>query len=140
MIFCIVVLAVITVMTILAVIKKPDSVYKNQPNEWNPMQGKMVILVENPQDEENADGIIDDPGPVIFTQKRIGRDKQYFKLHKFRSMKLSTPHNVPTHMLENPDQYITRSGKFIRAHSLARGIIGTTQETQYLQGFLRTAI
>ena len=60
----------------------------------------------------------DDPGPVLFTQKRIGKDKQYFKLHKFRSMKLSTPHNVPTHMLENPEQYITKSGKFIRAHSL----------------------
>ena len=60
----------------------------------------------------------DDPGPVLFTQKRIGKDKQYFKLHKFRSMKLSTPHNVPTHMLENPEQYITKSGRFIRAHSL----------------------
>lgn len=61
---------------------------------------------------------IDDPGPVLFTQKRIGRDKQYFKLHKFRSMKMSTPHDKPTHMLENPDQYITRAGHFIRAHSL----------------------
>lgn len=62
--------------------------------------------------------VIDDPGPVLFTQKRIGQNKQYFKLHKFRSMKMSTPHNVPTHMLENPEQYITRVGKFIRAHSL----------------------
>ena len=62
--------------------------------------------------------LIDDPGPVLFTQKRVGRDKQYFKLHKFRSMKMSTPHDKPTHMLENPEQYITRSGKFIRAHSL----------------------
>ena len=62
--------------------------------------------------------VIDDPGPILFTQKRIGRDKQYFKLHKFRSMKMSTPHNVPTHMLENPEQYITKSGKFIRSHSL----------------------
>ena len=62
--------------------------------------------------------IIDDPGPVLFTQKRIGQNKKYFKLHKFRSMKMSTPHNVPTHMLENPEQYITRVGKFIRAHSL----------------------
>lgn len=60
----------------------------------------------------------DDPGPVLFKQKRIGKDKQYFALHKFRSMKLSTPHNVPTHMLENPEQYITKSGKFIRSHSL----------------------
>ena len=62
--------------------------------------------------------LIDDPGPVLFKQKRIGKDKQYFALHKFRSMKLSTPRNVPTHMLENPEQYITRSGRFIRAHSL----------------------
>lgn len=62
--------------------------------------------------------MIDDPGPVLFTQKRVGKDKQYFKLHKFRSMKMSTPHDKPTHMLDNPEQYITRSGKFIRAHSL----------------------
>ncbi len=62
--------------------------------------------------------VIDDPGPILFTQKRVGRDKQFFKLHKFRSMKMSTPHNVPTHMLENPEQYITKAGKFIRAHSL----------------------
>lgn len=62
--------------------------------------------------------IIDDPGPVFFTQKRLGQNKKYFKLHKFRSMKMSTPHDVPTHMLENPEQYITRVGKFLRAHSL----------------------
>ena len=62
--------------------------------------------------------VIDDPGPVLFTQKRIGKNKQYFKLHKFRSMKMSTPHDVPTHMLANPDQYITKVGKFIRAHRL----------------------
>lgn len=61
---------------------------------------------------------IDDPGPVLFTQKRVGENKKYFKLHKFRSMKMSTPHDKPTHMLENPEQYITRVGKFIRAHSL----------------------
>lgn len=61
---------------------------------------------------------IDDPGPVLFTQKRIGRDKQYFKLHKFRSMKMSTPHDVPTHQLSNPEQYITKAGRFIRSHSL----------------------
>ncbi len=62
--------------------------------------------------------IIDDPGPVFFTQKRVGKNKQFFKLHKFRSMKMSTPHNVPTHMLENPQQYITHVGGFIRKHSL----------------------
>ena len=62
--------------------------------------------------------LIDDPGPIFFTQKRVGKNKQYFKLHKFRSMKMSTPHDVPTHMLENPEQYITRVGKFMRAHSI----------------------
>lgn len=61
---------------------------------------------------------IEDPGPVLFTQKRLGKNKEYFKLHKFRSMKVSTPHDVPTHQLDNPDQYITKVGKFIRAHSL----------------------
>ena len=61
---------------------------------------------------------IDDPGPVLFTQRRVGKNKQFFKLHKFRSMKMSTPHDVPTHMLEDPDQYITKVGKFIRSHSL----------------------
>ena len=62
--------------------------------------------------------LIDDPGPIVFTQKRIGKNKKYFKLHKFRSMKMSTPHDKPTHMLENPEQYITKAGKFLRSHSL----------------------
>ena len=62
--------------------------------------------------------IIDDPGPVFFTQKRVGKGKTFFKLHKFRSMKMSTPHDTPTHLLENPDQYITKIGKFLRKSSL----------------------
>lgn len=61
---------------------------------------------------------IDDPGPIVFTQKRIGINKKYFKLHKFRSMKMSTPHDVPTHMLDNPDQYITKVGHFMRRTSI----------------------
>lgn len=61
---------------------------------------------------------IDDPGPVLFTQKRVGKNKQYFKLHKFRSMKMSTPHDVPTHMLDHPEQYITKVGNFLRKSSL----------------------
>lgn len=61
---------------------------------------------------------IDDPGPVLFTQKRVGKNKEFFKLHKFRSMKMCTPHDKPTHMLVNPEQYITKVGKFLRAHSL----------------------
>lgn len=154
-------------MYVVAMIKRPSSRYKDRQEEKNPMEGKYVRFVENPDEKENADGmrghleavgasshhagiyervfkrildlilsfgalvvlspvflilalwiVKDDPGPVLFTQKRIGKDKQYFRLHKFRSMKLSTPHNVPTHILENPEQYITKSGKFIRAHSL----------------------
>lgn len=154
-------------MALIAVIKKPSTIYKNKPEEKNPMEGKLVRFVANESEKENADGVrghleavgesnhkagfyekvvkrildavlsfgglvvlspvflflslwilIDDPGPVLFTQKRLGKDKQYFKLHKFRSMKMCTPHDKPTHMLENPEQYITKSGKFIRAHSL----------------------
>ena len=154
-------------MVILALAKKGGSVYKNQPEQKNPLEGKRVIFVENENEPENADGVrghleavgesehregvyekyikrgfdiilsfgglvvlspvflvlaiaiyIDDPGPVLFTQKRLGKNKQYFKLHKFRSMKMSTPHDKPTHMLENPEQYITKVGKFLRAHSL----------------------
>ena len=62
--------------------------------------------------------VVDDPGPVMFTQKRVGKNKKYFKLHKFRSMNMSTPHDMPTHMLDNPDQYITRVGRFLRKSSL----------------------
>ena len=61
---------------------------------------------------------IDDPGPVLFTQKRVGGNKESFKLQKFRSMKMSTPHDTPTHLLENPEQYITRVGRFLRKFSL----------------------
>ena len=158
--------AIFLLLGLVALIKKPSSIYKNKPQEKNPMEGKMVEFVYDENDKENADGvkghliavsdtrpkkkvyfffkrlldivlsfgalfllsplfivlmiaiIIDDPGPVLFTQKRLGKNKRYFKLHKFRSMKMSTPHDVPTHMLENPEQYITKVGKFIRAHSL----------------------
>ncbi len=159
--------AIFIILTIIAIIKKSDSIYAHKPEERNPMEGKKVRFVENDAEKENADGvrghleavgavdhkpsvyekvfkraidivlsffglvilspvflvltlwiIIDDPGPVLFTQKRLGKNKQYFKLHKFRSMKMSTPHDRPTHMLENPQQYITKAGKFIRAHSL----------------------
>lgn len=65
---------------------------------------------------------IDDPGPILFKQKRVGKKKNgkitYFMIWKFRSMKMSTPHDTPTHLLENPDQYITRVGRFIRKTSL----------------------
>lgn len=65
---------------------------------------------------------IDDPGPVLFKQKRVGKKKNgeitYFTLYKFRSMKMSTPHDQPTHLLKDPDQYITRVGRFCRKTSL----------------------
>ncbi|MBR0172018.1 MAG: sugar transferase [Lachnospiraceae bacterium] len=61
---------------------------------------------------------LDDPGPVLFTQKRIGIRKSRFYMHKFRSMKMRTPHDIPTHLLENPEQYITRVGKILRKSSL----------------------
>ncbi len=160
-------LAVFIVCSVIAIAKKPSSVYKNYPEQRNPMEGKKVIFVEDDNAPFNADGVqghlqavddcerrtgfyetivkrlidiilsfgglvvlspvylilvvavyVDDPGPILFTQKRVGRYKQYFQLHKFRSMKMSTPHDVPTHMLDNPDQYITKVGKFMRAHSL----------------------
>lgn len=62
--------------------------------------------------------VIEDPGPVFFTQRRRGVNKSVFPLHKFRSMKMKTPHDVPTHMLDHPEQYITRVGGFLRSHSL----------------------
>ena len=62
--------------------------------------------------------VIDDPGPVFFSQKRVGKNKKICKLYKFRSMKMTTPHDTPTHMLENPEQYITRVGRFLRKSSL----------------------
>lgn len=158
---------VFVILSIFAIKNKKKSVYDDQPEEKNPLEGKKVVFVADKNDPENADGEkghleaageaeyhqgiyeryikraidivlsfcglvvlspvfagialaikMEDPGPVLFTQKRMGKNKQYFKLHKFRSMKVSTPHDVPTHMLDDPDQYITKVGKFIRAHSL----------------------
>ncbi len=154
-------------LSIVAKKKKSSSVYDDEPEQKNPMEGKKVIFMEDDSEIENADGVrghleavgesdiqtgcygkyvkrtidvilsfgglvvlspifmiiiiaikLDDPGPVLFTQKRVGKNKEYFKLHKFRSMKMNTPHDVPTHMLDNPEQYITKVGKFLRAHSL----------------------
>lgn len=62
--------------------------------------------------------VADDPGPVFFRQKRVGIHKTHFWILKFRTMKVSTPKDVPTHLLENPEQYITRVGKFLRRTSL----------------------
>lgn len=61
---------------------------------------------------------LDDPGPVFFRQKRVGIHKTYFQILKYRTMKMSTPHDMPTHLLENPEQYITRMGRILRKTSL----------------------
>lgn len=61
---------------------------------------------------------IDDPGPVLFKQNRIGIHKSHFDIMKFRTMKVDTPKDMPTHLLENPEQYITRIGKILRKTSL----------------------
>ena len=61
---------------------------------------------------------IDDPGPVFFRQKRVGIHKTHFQILKFRTMKMNTPKDTPTHLLENPQQYITRVGKVLRKLSL----------------------
>ena len=50
----------------------------------------------------------DDPGVIFFSQKRVGINKHIFNLYKFRTMKMSTPHVTPTHLLKNPDKYITK--------------------------------
>ncbi len=60
---------------------------------------------------------IDDPGPIFFKQKRIGYKKKTFWCLKFRSMKVKTP-DIPTHLLENPDQHITRAGRILRKTSM----------------------
>lgn len=61
---------------------------------------------------------IDSRGPILFKQKRVGIHKTYFNILKFRTMRTDTPKDMPTHLLANPDQYITRVGKFMRKTSL----------------------
>ena len=61
---------------------------------------------------------LDSPGPVFFRQKRVGKGKTHFEILKFRTMRIDTPKDTPTHLLENPDQWITRMGKFLRRTSL----------------------
>ena len=161
------VLSVAGVVSGVAFAKKkyPDSVYRNEPGERNPVENKKVEFVEDKNDPMNADGKrghlkvvgtenysptfyekyikrlidivlsfaglivfspiyavtalaikIDDPGPVIFKQKRVAQNKGYFQLVKFRSMSVNTPQNVPTHMLKNGG--ITKVGAVIRRTSI----------------------
>ena len=61
---------------------------------------------------------LDSKGPILFKQKRVGIHKSYFNILKFRTMRIDTPKDTPTHLLENPDQWITKVGKFLRKTSL----------------------
>lgn len=61
---------------------------------------------------------IESKGPVLFKQKRVGVNKTHFSILKFRTMRIDTPKDTPTHLLENPEQYITKTGKFLRKTSL----------------------
>ena len=61
---------------------------------------------------------LDSPGPVLFRQKRVGLGKSHFFILKFRTMRIDTPKDMPTHLLASPEQYITRVGRFLRKTSL----------------------
>ena len=61
---------------------------------------------------------VEDPGPVFFRQKRVGIHKTYFNIVKFRSMRQDTPHDMPTHLLNDPQRWITKIGRFLRKTSL----------------------
>ena len=61
---------------------------------------------------------MDSPGPVLFKQRRVGMNKTHFNIYKFRTMRTDTPKDTPTHLLEDPDQYITKMGRFLRKTSL----------------------
>lgn len=61
---------------------------------------------------------LESKGPVFFRQKRVGRDGRYFMIWKYRTMRIDTPRDTPTHLLENPERYITAMGRFLRRTSL----------------------
>lgn len=61
---------------------------------------------------------LDSPGPIFFKQKRVGLHKSHFNILKYRTMRIDTPKDTPTHLLDNPEQYITKVGKFLRKSSL----------------------
>ena len=62
--------------------------------------------------------VADDPGPVFFRQKRVGKNGKFFSLFKFRTMRTDAPHDTPTHLLTDPEKHITRVGRFLRKSSL----------------------
>lgn len=88
---------------------------------------------------------VNDPGPVFFKQKRIAKDKngeeQFFQIYKYRTMKVSTPKDMPTHLLTNPEQYITKVGGFLRKTSLdGYDIIGQTRKSLENRGFREVSL
>lgn len=156
------------IMTAIAIIKKPSSIYKNLPEEQNLLEGKMVVFVDNQQESKNADGVrghleikgriipvdsgvyekyvkraldvllsfigllvisplllvlialirFSDRGSAFFIQKRVGKNKQFFKIHKLRTMKKTAPYDVPTHMMEDVEKYTTKIGRLVRKSSM----------------------
>ena len=76
---------------------------------------------------------VDSKGPVFFKQKRVGIHKTYFDILKFRTMRTDTPKDMPTHMLTNPEQYITKAGAFLRKTSLKNnGIMRQTEKVLFV--------
>lgn len=61
---------------------------------------------------------LDSPGPVLFRQKRVGRNKTYFEIFKFRTMRSDSPRDVPTHLMKDPARWLTRTGRFLRKSSI----------------------
>ena len=61
---------------------------------------------------------LESPGPILFKQKRVGKNKKTFEIWKFRSMRTDTPKDLPTHLLNDPEHFITKTGRFIRKTSL----------------------
>lgn len=155
------------VLYLAAQLGKGNSVYNNDPEEKNPLEGHTVVFVPDEKDRENANGFrghlestglseyragfyektvkrildtvlsylalvllsplflatalmikLDDGGRIFFTQKRVGRNKQYFRIHKFRSMKEGSPEDLATARTDDPKPYLTRTGRFLRKSSL----------------------
>ncbi len=73
----------------------------------SPLMAALMIIIS-----------LESPGGAFFTQKRVGRNKKHFTLYKFRTMRIDAPKNMPTHLLGDPDAYITKSGRFMRKFSL----------------------
>ena len=68
---------------------------------------------------------VDSKGPVLFKQKRIGKDKTYFSIYKFRTMYVDTPHDMPTHLLDDPDAFITKAGHFLRKLLICKWVVSS---------------